>query len=117
MLILLAILIFIYNFAAALIVMAGSEPSAEARFVYLAGFICGSIWWLRSDKHRSAVTPLYCQGLLVYVGWVVIIPYHLIKTRGAKGLLPLLLLAGSFVSAPVAALVVYLVVFGSPPGY
>jgi len=114
MLFLLAILIFIYNFAAALFVLSGFELSAEAHFLYLAGFICGAIWWLRSDRHRSAITPLYCQGMLMHVGWFVIIPYHLLKTRGAKGLLPLLLLAGSFVLAPLVATIVYLAVFGAP---
>jgi len=117
MLILLAILIFVYNFATALFVMAGSELSAEVRFLYEAAFLCGAIWWLRSDKRRSAITPIYCQGLLVGLGWFVIIPYHLLKTRGAKGLLPLLLLAGSLVSGLIAAVIVYVAVFGSPSNY
>ena len=112
MLVLLAILIFIYNFAATLFVLNGLELSAEARFLYLAAFICGAIWWLRSDRYRSAITPIYCHGMLVYLGWPIIIPYHLLKTRGARGFLPLLLLIGSFVSAPIAAGIAHVVLFG-----
>ena len=40
-------------------------------------------------------------------GWFVTIPYHLLKTRGVSGLLPLLLLIGSFVLAQLSAAVVY----------
>ena len=117
MLILLAILIFVYNFAAALFTASGFELSPVVELLYAAAFPCGAIWWLRSDTRYSAVKPIYCQGMLMGAGWFVIIPYHLLKTRGAKGLLPLLLLAGSFVSAPIAAMLVYFLVFGIPSGY
>lgn len=117
MLILLAILIFVYNFAAALFEAGGFELSMGVELLYLAAFLCGVIWWLRADAGRSVVKSVYCQGLLIRSAWLVIIPYHLLKTRGAKGLLPLLLLAGSFVLARIAAAVVYFSMFGSPPGY
>jgi len=116
MLILFAILIFVYNFAAALYAFTGVELSADVQFLYAAAFSCGAIWWLRSDACRSAITPLYCHGVLMGLGWFVIIPYHLLTTRGAKGFLPLLLLAGSFVLAQVAAAIVYFSVFGVPSG-
>lgn len=108
MLALFAILIFIYNFANTLVLASGLELSPETQFLYRAAFLCGAIWWLRSDAHRSNVKPLYCQGVMMSIGWFVIMPYHLLKTRGAKGFLPLLLLAGSFVASQLAAAVVYL---------
>ena len=114
MLALFAILIFIYNFAAALFLASGLELSPEVQFLYRGAFLCAAIWWLRSDAHRSSVKPLYCQGVMMGIGWFVLIPYHLLKTRGAKGFLPLLLLAGSFVAAQVAAAVVFVVLFGLP---
>lgn len=113
MLVLFAILIFIYNFAAALFLASGVELSPEVQFLYRAAFLCAAIWWFRSDAHRSSVTPLYCQGVMMGIGWFVIIPYHLLKTRGAKGFSPLLLLAGSFVAAQVAAAVVYLLLYST----
>ena len=113
MLVLFAILIFIYNFAAALFLASGSELSPPVEFLYRAAFLCALIWWLRSDAHRSSVKPLYCQGVMMSIGWFVIIPYHLLKTRGAKGFLPLLLLVGSFVAAQLAAAVVYVLLNSS----
>jgi len=107
MLVLFAILIFIYNFAAALFFASGFELSPAVEYLYAAAFPCAAIWWLRSDAYHSSVKPLYCHGMMMGAAWFVIIPYHLLKTRGAKGFLPLLLLAGSFVGAQLAAAVVY----------
>lgn len=117
MLILLAILIFIYNFAATFYRLSGIEPSASVEFLYAAAFPCAAIWWLRSDAHKSAITPMYCHGVLMGLGWFAMIPYHLLKTRGLKGLLPLLLLVGGFFAAPILAAVVYYGLFGSPVAY
>jgi len=58
------------------------------------------------------VTPVYCHGMLMNVGWFFILPYHLLKTRGARGLLPLLLLVGSYVASQLAAAVVYVALVG-----
>lgn len=111
MLILLAILIFIYNFAAGLYLMSGIELSPRIEFLYLAAFPCAAIWWLRSDVRKSAITHMYCHGMLMGVGWFFLIPYHLLKTRGARGFLPLLLLIGSFLAARILAGVVGVVLF------
>lgn len=108
MLILLAILVFIYNFAAGLYYAQGAEPLPTVEFLYTAAFLCGVGWWLNAETGRSAVNPVYCRGLLVAVGWLIIIPYHLLKTRGVKGVIPLVALVGSFVIAHISALVVYL---------
>jgi hypothetical protein len=117
MLILFAILIFVYNFGAAFLSMSGSELSMAGEFIYAAAFPCGAIWWIRSDPRRSGLTPYYCHGLLMGAGWLVIIPYHLLKTRGTNGFLPLLLLIASFVVARIAAGIAYVVLFGFPAGY
>jgi hypothetical protein len=44
----------------------------------------------------------------VGIGWFFIIPYHLLKTRGVRGFLPLLALIGTFLFAYVLAGVVHL---------
>lgn len=117
MLVLFAILIFVYNFAVPLLLATGSEASIAVELLYKAGFLWGAIGWLRSDKHRSAATQIYCHGLLIGSAWFVLIPYHLLKTRGVKGFLPLALLAGSFVGARTAGGVAYIILFGFPSGY
>lgn len=112
MLVLFAILIFIYNFTSTLYLLTGVEPLPTVEFLYFVGFACGTIWWLRSETRKSAVTNVYCHGLLMNIGWFVIIPYQLLKTRGSKGLLPLLALVGTYVLSIVMAAIVYAVFFG-----
>ena len=109
MLVLLAILVFIYNFSAGVYYAQALEPLPTVEFLYTSAFLCGVVWWLDTEAGRSAVTPLYCRGLLVGVGWLIIIPYHLLKTRGVKGLIPLVALVGSFVVAHICAFIVYLI--------
>lgn len=113
MLILLAILIFIYNFIAMFYALSGMEPLATVEFLYIAAFPCGVVWWLRSEKRKSAVTPIYCEGLLASYGWLFIVPYHLLKTRGVRGLLPLLVLVGSYVGSQILAVIFYYGFVGS----
>ena len=111
MLVLLIILIFIYHVGAAIYQAYGVEPLPTFEFLYDAAFLSGVVWWLRGEAKRSAVTPVYCQGMLVGIGWLIIIPYHLLKTRGARGLLPLFALVGSFVLARVLVAIVVFAFF------
>lgn len=39
---------------------------------------------------------------------MVIVPYHLFKTRGVRGLIPLFALLGSFLAAHLLAVFVYM---------
>lgn len=116
MLILLGLLVFVYNFGAGIYYVNGLEPLPTFEFLYQAGFLCGVIWWLRADAGTSAVKPVYCSGLLVSIGWFIIIPYHLFKTRGLKGFVPLLALIGSLVIAYILTIIVYvsLLAFNPP---
>lgn len=107
MLILLGLLVFVYTFGAGIYAIIGSEPLPAFEFLYHAAFFCGVVWWLRADPGRSAVKPVYCSGLLVGIGWLFIMPYHLLKTRGASGLIPLAALIGSFVIAQILIVVFY----------
>ena len=114
LLVLLSLLVFVYNLGAGIQLINGVEPSATSEFLYQAAFLCGVVWWLRSVG-RSPALPVYCPGLLVGAGWLIIIPYHLLKTRGVKGLLPLLALVGSFVVAYILAVIAYMLLASNPP--
>src|SRR5688572_16633793 len=96
MLVLLAILVFVYHFGVGIYYAHGLEPLPTFEFLYTAAFLCGVVWWLQADARRYKVEQVYCPGLLVGVGWIVMIPYHLFKTRGIRGFIPLLALVGSF---------------------
>ena len=108
MFILLGAGIFIYNLGAGMLYARGLEPLPAFEFLYAVVFICGTVWWLRAEAKRSPVTQVYCAGVLVLVAWPFIIPYHLLKTRGLKGLLPMLALISAFGLARILGAVIYL---------
>lgn len=107
MLVLLGILVFVYHFGKGIYYARGLEPLPAFQFLYTAAFLCGVVWWLKAEARRYSDKPLYCLGLLVGIGWIIIIPYHLFKTRGVRGLIPLLGLIGSFLTAHLLAVIVY----------
>lgn len=109
MLVLLGVLVFVYNFVEGIFSLNGVEPSLTVEFLYNAAFLCGIVWWLQAEVKKSAVQNLYCSGVIVGAGWMIIIPYHLLQTRGTKGFIPLLALVGSFVVARILAGVVFLI--------
>ena len=111
MLVLLGLLIFIYHVGLGIMGHA-MEPPPSFAFLYEAAFLCGVVWWLRDEAKSSPFKHLYCAGLLVGAAWPIIIPYHLVKTRGLRGLLPLLALIAIFVFARVAGFVIYLSLWG-----
>lgn len=116
MLVLLGALIFIYHLGLGILNDRGLEPLPAVEFLYIAMFYCGVVWWLRAEAKKSAVTRIYCPGLMAITAWPIIISYHLLKTRGVRGLLPLFALIGTFVFARILATVIYLAVFGFPQG-
>jgi hypothetical protein len=109
MLVLLGILVFVYHFDTGFCFARGLESVPGFEFLYDAAFLCGVVWWLKAEARKDAIKLVYCPGLLVGVGWIIIIPYYLIKTRGVRGLIPLFALIGSFLSAHLLAEFVYLI--------
>lgn len=103
----LGVLVFVYHFGVGMYSARGLEPLPALEFLYTAAFLCGVVWWLKAEARRSAVKLLYCYGLLVSIGWLIIIPYHLLKTRGVRGFIPLLALIAALIVAHMLAAVVY----------
>jgi hypothetical protein len=108
LLILLVTLVFVYHFGVVIYQARGLEPLPAFEFLYNAAFLCGVVWWLKAESRSSAVKQVYCPGLIVGIGWPIIIPYHLLKTRGVRGLIPLLALIGSFLAAYILGVLVYI---------
>jgi len=69
------------------------------RLIYLVGMLWAIGWWLRTDSRRRGVLSVYDLGFFLYLAWPIVMPYYLVKTRGAKGLLVIL----GFVTAYVGA--------------
>ena len=108
MLVLLGVLVFVYHVGIGIYNALGLEPLPAFEFLYTGGFLCGVVWWLRAEAKSSPVARIYCDGVLIGMGWIFIIPYHLLKTRGVKGLIPLAALIFTFVAAKVLSAVVLL---------
>jgi len=107
MLVLLGVLVFVYHLGFGIYSALGLETSAAFEFLYTGAFVCAVVWWLRAEAKSSPVAQIYCQGVLVGVGWIFIIPYYLLKTRGVRGLIPLAALIFTFIASYMLAAVIY----------
>lgn len=90
---------FIHNVGLGIYTARNLEPLPTFEFLYTAAFVCGVVWWLRAEIERSAVDPIYCDGLLVSLAWLILVPYYLFKIRGVHALIPLSI----FVSAVIVS--------------
>ena len=69
-------------------------------------------WWLRRDSGKRGVGWVYDMGLFLWIMWPLLMPYYLIKTRRAKGLLVILGFIGAYVGATVAGITLSVMVAG-----
>lgn len=106
MLVLLGLLVFVHQMGVGVYFGVGEVTPSKLEALYTFGFLCGVIWWLRSDPKRSDVQRVYCAGLLVGLAWFIVIPYHLLQTRGVKGLIPLLAWAGVYFLALILGVLI-----------
>ena len=67
----------------------GEAPPAFTVITAL-GFLWIVGWWLRRDSKVRSVSGVYDLGMFLYILWPFIMPYYLLKSRGARGLLAVL---------------------------
>ena len=115
MLVLLGLLVFVHNLGTGIYLYNDLQPLPTWDFLYQGAFLSGVVWALKADTRKSAVQSVYCSGLIFSLGWLFAAPYHLLKTRGARGLFPLFALIGCFLAAQVLTVVVYVVLFTLDP--
>ena len=61
-------------------------------------------WWLRTDSRKRGVGWVYDMGFFLCIAWPLVMPYYLVKTRRAKGLLIILAFVGVYVGAAIAGI-------------
>jgi hypothetical protein len=105
MFILLVLSVFLYHLGMGFYFTAGLEPLPTLEFLYLAAFLCGIVWWLKSEAQEHQFSNLYCSGITVGYGWLVVVPYYLFKSRGWKGFIPILAVIGSIVAGRVIGMI------------
>lgn len=112
---LLYIFLILTQIATGLYLASGLEPPAFFTLTYTLGFLWIIGWWLRTDSSKTGVRWVYDMGLFLYVAWPFVLPYYLIKSRGAKGLLVILGFVGVYIGATVIGMMLYL--FLAPAGW
>ncbi len=75
--------------------------------LYPLGLLWAVGWWLRDDSRRRGIAWVFDMGLFLYIAWPFFMPYYLLKTRGAKGLLVMLAFGGVYVGALLAGAALY----------
>ena len=96
-LLVLLIALMVINHVGVIIYLAvGLEPLPLFQFLYTYAFLCGVVWFLKAESDRSAAARAYCPGVTIGIGWLFLLPYHLLKSRGVRGLIPLFALVGTY---------------------
>src|SRR5678816_3601599 len=99
----------VYHLGVIIYFALGLEPLPTFKFLYHFGFICGIIWFFKAEADRSALARVYCPGVVIGMGWFFLLPYHLLKSRGLRGLIPLFALVGTYLTLQVLAAIVYVI--------
>lgn len=109
--VLLYLCVFVGQAAAGFYWAGDAGPSPAFSLLYALGFLWGVGWWLRRDSRRRGVQWVLDMGMFLNIAWPLIMPYHLLKTRGAKGLLLILAFAAVYVGGLVSGAVLYALLF------
>jgi len=89
---------------------AGSISSPIADYWYIFALYWALGWWFIADsrKHGNGwIGGHLDMGMLLFAGWIFIIPYYLFKTRGLKALYTLGLLLGMTIGAYLEGAILY----------
>lgn len=84
-----------------------AQPPPAFSVLYPLGLLWAIGWWLRDDSRRRGVGWVFDMGLFLYIAWPAFMPYYLLKTRGAKGLLVILAFSAVYVGALLAGAALY----------
>ena len=103
----LATLFFLGNIGVAVSAAQAHAVPPGFSFLYLIGVAWAIAWWVLADCRERNIPSSIDHGWLVFFAWPLVLPYHLIKTRGLKGCGVLATLVGLFVVAYLTALATF----------
>ena len=70
------------------------------------GFLWILGWWMRRDSRLRDIPWIYDMGMFLNILWPLIMPYYLLKSRGARGLLYVFGFAGAYIGGLVVGAIV-----------
>ena len=91
----------------------GMEPPPAFSLIYALALLWIIGWWLRADSRRRGVAWVYDLGLFLVIAWPFIVPYYLVKSRGAKGILIVLGFVGAYIAALIIGITISLLATAS----
>ena len=109
---LLITLMIVYHVGIIIYFVLAEDPLPLFEFLYTFGFICGVVWFLKAEAGKSAAGRVYCPGVTIGMAWIFLLPYHLLKSRGVRGLIPLSLMIGTYLALQTVAGVVHVIYTG-----
>jgi hypothetical protein len=77
------------------------------QLTYPLGFLWIIGWWLVRDSGKRGVDLVFDTGLFLYIAWPLVMPYYLLKTRGAKGLFVILGFLGVYLGGAAVGATLY----------
>ena len=83
------------------------EPSGAFGALWYLGAAGVITYWVHADCRRLGVREPLDLGLFVLLVWPLALPYHLLKTRGSRGLLTLAGLLVLFVATYLMGVLVF----------
>src|SRR6266446_1080062 len=86
------------------------EPPGALILFHWLGLLWIVGWWLRTDSRKRGVAAVYDLGFFLYIAWPVVMPYYLVKTRGAKGLLVILGFVATYFGAAIVGMILSVLV-------
>ena|SRR5437763_1469689 len=75
----------------------GAEISPIMRILAYLGFPTLMTYWLRKDGRINETWSVWDFGFFIYMAWPIVVPYHLVRTRRLRGLLPIAAFLGTFI--------------------
>ncbi|MBI5953247.1 MAG: hypothetical protein HY865_16450 [Chloroflexi bacterium] len=104
------LLIFFANLWLAAFAVFEHAPSPAFELLYSIAFIWSLGWWLKEDNLKFKEKWIYDIGILIYVGWLIVIPIYLFKTRGALNATKTIFkFIGFYVGTFIMGIIVFLV--------
>ena len=103
----------VYHVGVIIYLAVGLEPLPLFDFLYTYAFFWGIVWFLKAESDRSEAGRAYCPGVTIGIIWVFLLPYHLLQSRGIRGLIPLFALLGTYLALQMAKVIVYVSVGGA----
>ena len=103
----LVVMFVLGNLGAAVTASTGSSNASGFISLYYIGVAWAFAWWVLSDARERGIPTSVDHGWFAFIAWPVLVPYHVLRTRRAKGVLLLGLFALIFLVSYIVALFVF----------